>query len=40
MAVTFRGRRKGSERFYFEVQISWQVQYFGHGRDLRAALAE
>ena len=24
---TFRDRRKGSERFYFEVQILWQVQH-------------
>ena len=27
---TFRDRCKGSERLYFEVQISWQVQHFGH----------
>ena len=30
--------RKGPERFYFEVQISWQGQHFGHGGDLRRAL--
>ena len=34
MVVTFRGRRKGSERFYFDVQISWQAQHFGSGGDL------
>ena len=26
------------ERLYFELQISWQVQRFGHGGDLRRAL--
>ena len=31
---TFRDRRKGSERFYFKRQISWQAQHFGHGGDL------
>ena len=30
---TFPDRRKGSERFYFEMQISRQVQHFGHGGD-------
>ena len=35
---TFRVRCKGSELFYFEMQFSWQVHYFGHGGDLRRAL--
>ena len=38
--TTFRDRRKGSERFYFQIQlqIPWHVQYFGHGGDLGGAL--
>ena len=28
---TFRDRRKGSERCYFDAQISWQLQHFRHG---------
>ena len=35
---TFRDRCNGSERLCFEVQISWQVQHFGHGGDLWGAL--
>ena len=34
---TFRDRCKGSERFYFELQTSWQAQRFGHDGDLRRA---
>ena len=34
----FRDKRKGSERFHVEMQISWQAQHFGHGGDLRGAL--
>ena len=35
---TFSDRCNGSERLNFEVQISWHVQCFGHGRDLRGDL--
>ena len=35
---TFRDRCKGSERLYFERQISCQVQLLGHGGALRRAL--
>ena len=31
----FRDRCKGSEVIYFEMQLSWQVQRFGHGGDRR-----
>ena len=33
--VDFRDRRKGSQRFYFEVQISRQARHFGHDGHLR-----
>ena len=35
---TFRDRCKGSELFYVEVQLSWQVQHFGHGGDRGGAV--
>ena len=34
---TFRDRCNGLELSYFELQISWQVQHFGHGGDRRGA---
>ena len=36
--VNFRGRRRGSEWLYFDVQIAWQLQHFGHGGGLRRAM--
>ena len=35
---TFRSRGKRSEQVYFDVQILWQAQYFGHDVGFRRAL--
>ena len=35
---TYRDRCRRSERFYVNVQISWQAQYFGYGGGIWPAL--